>query len=85
VAAAAEDAAAFAFGGAAPDAVVDVILHRVLKAGTLHRAIRTNAARVIHAHSVAREEGLWRQNTASASGHPLGFHHATNLPTALRV
>jgi hypothetical protein len=81
--AAAGDATTFPFRGAAPDAVIDVVFHRIFKARRLHRAALADLSRYVHADAVAREEGLWCEVSAASRSHPLRFHHSTVLTPAL--
>ena len=78
----ARDSSAFPLRGPAPDAVIDVVFHRIFKARRLHRASLADLACSIHADPVAREEGLWCEVSAASRSHPLRFHHSTVLTPA---
>ena len=67
----AEDAAAFALGGAAPDAVVDPVGEGVLETGILDRAVGADLARVLDADPVRGEEVVGRPAAAFGLEHPL--------------
>src|SRR5207248_1342965 len=71
VTAAAEDAAAFAFGGAAPDAVVDPVGEGVLQAGFLDGAVGADLAGLLDADAVGGEEVVGRPAPALGLEHPL--------------
>jgi hypothetical protein len=70
-AAAAEDAAAFALGGAAPDAVVDPVGEGVLEARLLDRTIGADPAGVLDPDPVRGEEVVGGAAPALGLEHPL--------------
>ena len=70
-AAAAQDAAAFALGGAAPDAVVDPVREGVLEARLLDRTVGTDLASLLDADPVGGEEVVGRPAAALGLEHPL--------------
>ena len=69
-----EDAAAFAFGGAAPDAVVDAVGEGVLEARLLDGAVGADPAGLLDADPVRREE------VVGGSAPALGLEHPLMLP-----
>jgi hypothetical protein len=69
--AAAEDAAAFALGGAAPDAVVDPVREGVLETGLLDRAVGTDLAGLLDTDPVGGEEVVGRPAATLGLEHPL--------------
>ena len=70
-AAATEDAAAFALGGAAPDAVVDPVGEGVLEARLLHGAVGADPAGLLDADTVRGEEVVGSTAPALGLEHPL--------------
>ena len=68
---AAQDAAAFALGGAAPDAVVDAVGEGVLEARLLDRAVGADPAGLLDADPVGREEVVGGAAPALGLEHPL--------------
>lgn len=77
------DPLALAFGGTAPDAVVEVVLQRVLEAGGAHGAAGADVARDINPDAVAREERLGSEPLAAAVGHPIEGHREHPATDAL--
>jgi hypothetical protein len=71
VAAAAEDAAPFALGGTAPDAVVDPVGEGVLEARFLDGAVGADLAGLLDADAVGGEEIGGRPASAPGLEHPL--------------
>lgn len=71
MAAAAEDAASFALGGAAPDAVVDPVGEGVLEARLLDGAVGADLAGLLDADAVGGEEVGGRPAAALGLEHPL--------------
>jgi len=71
VAAAAEDAAPFPLGGAAPDAVVDPVGEGVLEARLLDGAVGADLAGLLDADPVGGEEVVGRPAAALGLEHPL--------------
>src|SRR5205823_14764311 len=68
------DAPPLAFRGTAPHSVVDAVPQRVLEAGRLHRAGRTDAPGQLHSDAVAGEERRRRMVTTVPLAHPVGAH-----------
>src|SRR6266576_6996100 len=75
-----EDPPALPLRRAAPDAVVDAVVERVLQAGFLHRARRADPARDLDTHTVAREEDRRWVLPAVAQSHPVGVHQSSVSP-----
>ena len=69
------DAPALAFGGSAPDAMVDVIHHCVLEARLFDWAVRADPPRHFNAHSIARKERIRRHLPALSPTHPRSVHN----------
>src|SRR5829696_3018687 len=69
-----EDPAALPLGGTAPDPVVDALLEGVLEAGLLDRARGADAACVVDADTVAREEARRGFVPAVPPSHPVRVH-----------
>jgi hypothetical protein len=65
-----EDPASLSLGLASPDAVIDVVLERVLEAQRGYRARGADPLRSNDADTVARKEGLRRDLSALPIGHP---------------
>ena len=68
-----QDAAAFALGGSAPDAVLDAVAQCVFEALHLHRARGAHAAGLFNAHTVGWKEERSVTLTAEAIEHPRVF------------
>ena len=66
----AKDPAPFPFGAAAPDAVLDPELERVLEAGGLHGTVGADLPGSVDAHTVGREEHPGRAFAAQGPVHP---------------
>ena len=67
----AEDATAFALGGASPDAVVDPVGEGVLETRVLDRAVGADLAGLLDADPVGGEEVVGRPAAALGLEHPL--------------
>ena len=70
-AATAQDATTLTLGRAAPHAVIDAVGQRVLEALGLHRALRADAAGLVDADAVGREELTRCERAAVRVEHPL--------------
>jgi hypothetical protein len=68
-----QDATAFAFGCAAPHALIDAIQQRVLEALALHGTASTDALRGFDAEAVGWEEGSRVRAATLALQHPRVF------------
>jgi hypothetical protein len=69
-AAAAEDAPAFALGGAAPDAVVDPVGEGVLETGLLDRAVGADLAGLLDAPTPSEGKNVGRPAASTGLEHP---------------
>jgi hypothetical protein len=69
------DATTLALRGPTPNAVVDVVFHRVFEAGALYRAVCADLSSGVDADSIAREECLRREVSAAPCSHPVCFHY----------
>jgi hypothetical protein len=67
---AAQDASSFAFGCAAPDAVVDAVVECVAEAVGAHRAVVAHALCVLDAETIGWEELGWGEAATVCADHP---------------